>query len=146
MEIIEFESWHLEHLRLQDAQSYMLSYITPEYGQLLEEAGPSFTALHHGVPKAAAGIVMCHPQRALSWALLSAMGPQQFLPVHRGVKAFLDRQTIRRIEANVDVSFPQGHRWIRALGFELEAPRMRAYSPEGRDYALYSRINEEDFS
>ncbi len=143
MEIVEFESWHLEYLQLQEAQSYMISYFTPEYGSLLEKAGPSFTALHQGTPKAAAGIVICHPHRALAWALLSAMGPRHFLPVHRAVQAFLDRQTIRRIEANVDVRFQQGHRWIRALGFELEAARMRAYSPEGRDYALYSRICKE---
>jgi len=76
----------------------------------------------------------------LAWAFIGDIGPSTFLQVHRAVKQFLDECYVDRIEMTVDCDFPQGHRWARLLGFEMEAERMRRYTPDGRDCALYARL------
>ena len=52
----------------------------------------------------------------------------------------LDAYPAQRIEAHIDVDFLNGHRWVEALGFVIEAPRMRKFTPDGRDVALYARV------
>jgi hypothetical protein len=60
--------------------------------------------------------------------------------VTKMAKRFLDVCPIRRIEAAVVVDHGPGHRWAQLLGFELEAPLLRAYTPQGEDCSLYSRV------
>lgn len=63
--------------------------------------------------------------------------------VHRIVKHFLDAMAMQfnRIEATVEVGFIKGEEWVESLGFELEAPCMRNYTPDGKAYSLYARIS-----
>lgn len=86
------------------------------------------------------GVFDYWPGRAEVWSFLSVDAGKHFVALTRVVRRFLNMCTQRRIEAVVDCNFEQGHRWVRMLGFKLEAPRMKAYHPQGEDCALYARV------
>jgi hypothetical protein len=46
-----------------------------------------------------------------------------------------------RIELTVRADFEAGQRWVRALGFHIETPRLEAFGPEGEDHIGYVRFN-----
>ena len=74
------------------------------------------------------------------WALISTgVTARNFAALHAQAKRFLDGLPFDRIETGVDCDFPQGHRWMKALGFTMESPRMRKFQ-NGRDHALYARV------
>lgn len=75
----------------------------------------------------------------MAWALVSQDAGVHFAAIHRAVRRFLDVSEFRRIEAHVDVDFPQGARWMKMLGFEFEA-RMRGFRPDGADMLLFARV------
>jgi hypothetical protein len=45
------------------------------------------------------------------------------------------------VELTVLKHFAAGHRWAKMLGFEIEAPLMRGYNPDGTDSVGYARYN-----
>lgn len=139
MQVVPFQADHLEQLPLQDSQMHLSGWVSEEQGIVLE-GSPSYTAIHDGEPIAVAGILPCWHGRAIAWAFLSDMGANHFISVHRAVKKFLDGCYVHRIEMSVDCDFPEAHRWAEMLGFKMEAERMSAYSPDGRDCALYARV------
>lgn len=59
-------------------------------------------------------------------------------------RAQLDACAADRAEAFVECDFTEGHTWLKHLGFQLEAPRMRRYLPDGKDCALYARVRGVD--
>ena len=61
-------------------------------------------------------------------------------PIVRRIKNYLYLLTNCRIECTCDVNFPQAHRLVKILGFELEAAEMKMYEIDGRSSALYSLI------
>ena len=139
MNIVSFKAEHLKQLSLQQAQAYLSDWVTPEQGAALENY-PSYTAVVNGIPICSAGIIPQWQGRALAWAFIADTGPQQFIGIHKAIKRFLDDCYIQRVEMTVDCDFPAGHRWAKMLGFKKEADCMKAYSPDGRDCALYARI------
>lgn len=141
MRVVPFEPAHLEQLKLQKGQEYL----TPYLGQA-EITGEAFTGFSEsGRMLGCAGFVptdlvpSTHP-KALAWAMLCEMTRGEFVAVHRTVRDMLERQPYRRITATVDCAFLEGHRWVRQLGFHLEAPRMIFGGLNGRDCSLYARI------
>lgn len=135
MIVVPFRPGHLERLRLQPAQAHVRAYFKD-----VEKFGTAYTAIEGEDVLACAGVLPAGSHRAVAWALLGEIGPALFLRVHREVERFLARQPYRRIEALVDCGFDEAHRWVRLLGFEREAERMKAYTPDGRDVALYARV------
>jgi len=140
--VVPFCATHLKPLHLQAAQANIRRFLNRNVGASLETAGPAFTALSGGEVIACAGVMEVWSGRLQAWALLSACGPRLFLQVHRAVARFLDAQKAQRIETAVDCDFAEGHRWVRLLGFRMEAPRMRLFGPDGRDAALYARVGD----
>lgn len=84
------------------------------------------------------GFVPMWQGRAEAWAMFNPDCREHFYTLHKIVKKHLEACPFRRVEATVDLEFENGHRWIRALGFELEAPRLKAYFPDGSDARLYA--------
>lgn len=69
------------------------------------------------------------------------MRPHFFWAVHRRAKHMIEEahlNGITRVWCAVDASDDNGHRWLRALGFEPEG-LMRKYA-KGRDYVLYAKV------
>ena len=138
-EVIPFKAEHLAAIQLQDRQAHLSDWVSLEQGRGLEQY-PSYTAMVDDKPIGAAGVLHMWAGRAMAWAFISKTTPQNFLKGHRVVKRFLDGCYVPRIEMTVDCDFPEAHRWAKMLGFTMECERMRNYSPDGRDCALYARI------
>jgi hypothetical protein len=104
----------------------------------------AFTAvsIKDGSVLACAGIVQYWDSRGEAWAMFDPNFKECFLAVHNAVKRFLNVCPMKRIEAVVDLGYERGHRWIKLLGFDLEAPLLKAYRPDGRDCALYAKVSE----
>lgn len=90
----------------------------------------------------AAGIIEIWPGRATAWALLSKQAAPYMLQATRQVRSVLEMHKTNRIEATVLCDYEMGHKWIRLLGFELEATRMKSYYPNGADVSLYARVRK----
>lgn len=126
-------------LRLQQAQRWMQAELTAGYGGVLGEIGSGFTVELDNRPIATIGVVNLAADRCLAWALMTDAAGRHLLTITRQVRRWLECGVFQRVEAAVECDFDAGHRWARVLGFECEAPRMRAFA-NGRDHALYARI------
>lgn len=138
--IVPFEAEHFAQMRVQDAQKWMHQNLTVADLKGLE--GPhAGTLMVDGVPLACAGALLYWPDRALVWSFLSSrVDRTNIMTVHAEAQRFIDGLPYRRLEASVVVGFEQGHRWMRLLGFEVEAPLQRAFNVDGSDCVGYVRI------
>lgn len=139
--VVPYRAEHLFQLEAQDAQVHISTWITKNMALQLEN-GISFTGMVDGLPIVCAGVAEQWEGRALAWAYVSKHAQRYFLHVHRAIKRFLETSAFRRIETSVAVDFEQGHRWVKMLGFNREAKRMRAYTPDGEDAALYAWVRK----
>ena len=114
---------HVAGFRLQRKQAMLAGNLAdPAYVASLVNSGHAYTALVDGHAVAFAGCLELWTDRAYLWSLIGE-----------------DAGPWRRIEAAVASDFRAGHRLIRMLGFAFEG-RMRAYSPDGVDHDLYSKV------
>ena len=140
MMIVKFEPQHLETLLLQPSQAMMQSIINkPGYGESLAVAGPAYSAIDGDQVFACMGMIPQWEDRAIAWGLISAEAGQHFRAITKAVLRSMELHPFRRIETAVACNFPQGHRWVKMLGFEREGT-MRAYTPFGDDCDLYARV------
>lgn len=138
--VVPFEAQHFAQMEVQEAQKWLTAAATVADMKALE--GPyASTLMCDGRPLACAGAQEYWPGRALVWSFLSAeVDRRTFLLLHTEAKRFLEGLPMRRLEAAVDVNFEAGHRWVKALGFELEAPLMRKFHVDGRDVSGYALV------
>jgi hypothetical protein len=138
--IVPYKAEHLMEISLQEAQKHLAKYVTAEHAKALEMTD-SYTAMCDGKPIGCGGLLRHWPGRSELWSYLSDdVTPKVFMQIHHAVQRFVDVNLEDRMEAYVDVNFGNGHRWVRALGFQLQCPRLDKYWPGGRDAALYVRI------
>ena len=138
-EIVPFRAEHLAGIKLQSMQAHLSNWVTMEQGRELEQS-PGYTTMLDGQPIGAGGIINIWAGRAMAWSFISKADPSSFIRIHRAVRRFLEGCHIQRIEMTVDCDFPEAHRWAKMLGFTMECERMKHYSPDGQDCALYARI------
>lgn len=139
MHVVPYKAEHMRALQVQQGQAYCSPYMTDDYAREFEKHN-SFTGLVDGKPIIVGGLVELWQNRALLWSFVDQSAGKHFVAVHRATMRFLEAQTYRRIEAECDFDFAPGHRWLKKLGFVLEAPRMRAFRIDGGDSALYARV------
>lgn len=139
MSLIPFRAEHLALIEVQDAQSHISPFMTYEYAQALEPTF-AFTYMVGGVVLGVGGLIEMWPGRAAMWAYLDRRAGRHLVAIHRAALSLLELADFRRVEADVSVDFEAGHRWLKMLGFQLEAPLMRAHLPTGGDSALYARV------
>jgi RimJ/RimL family protein N-acetyltransferase len=129
-----------DRIKLQPAQEYMKGW-----GMLsadltdLSNAGLAWTGEHDGVIIGIAGLAPQWENRALAWTLISDSAGPHFRNIHKAVLRMLEVSDFRRIEANVDVGFEAGERWMKLLGFKYEG-YLTAFRPDGADMLMYARI------
>jgi hypothetical protein len=142
MRVVSFKKEHLIDLDLQHAQSYLSDHVKPDFAAYVENTDWAFSGIDGaGRVIGCAGILLIEPHRAMAWSYISTRARREiFIWVHKQVKKFLDNCYLKRIEMVVDCEFPQGHRWAKMLGFNLEAKRMVGYRLDGGDCALYARV------
>jgi hypothetical protein len=125
---------------VQGATSASRPLVTAEHARSLAALPHSYTVLSDGQPIACGGVVEHWPGRWEAWAVLDGVGRKDFLAVHYAAKRILNGLTVCRIEAIVRVGYTAGIRWVRMLGFQREAARMKHYGVDGEDYSMYARI------
>lgn len=141
LKAVPYKPEHLTRMRLQEAQEYLTPFLTPELATSLA-SDYSYAAVDGDDVVCCAGLIPMWEGRATAWAYVGKVTPRRFVVLHKMVERFLQMCPFDRVEAAVDVKFEEGHRWVKALGFTLEAPAMRKFSPEGGDSALYARVRD----
>lgn len=108
------------------------------------EIGESATLIVNGKVACCGGVIPYWEGRVQGWIVFSDEFKTNFIPVFRGVKAFLKEKlkTHRRIEASATLDFPSARRKIELFGFKLECELAKGFLPDGRDCALYSMVRE----
>lgn len=142
MKIVPFRAEHLRQLQVQDAQLRSISWMPADQAETIQNlpAIQAFTAIDGDEVLACAGVLELWAGRATAWAFLSKNIGHRFSSVHRAVKRYLDVADYRRIEAEVEHGFEEGHRWMALLGFKVETARMVSYFPDGSDAAMYVKV------
>lgn len=141
---LEYRPCKQEHLALIRPQEHdkkvIAAFMTPASKTLIDSsfaisAWVGFRCI------GAAGIVRCHGDTALAWAVLGADAGPYLLQLTRKVRKAIDISPYKRVEMRVIYTFEEGHRWARLLGFgEPEAPLMRRSGVYGEDETLYARV------
>jgi hypothetical protein len=130
----------LRDLKAQPRQE-LLSFIDEVQIKAHEQSPHSYTIVDDaGTVMFCGGVVEYWEGRYSAWAIFNKTRRQSFLAVHKTVQRFLREHSFRRIEAAVEVDFKKGHRWMRAMGFELETELAKAYLPSGKDASIYVRV------
>lgn len=140
IEVVKLKPEHVVEIQTEHSDAFLRSYFEAGYPEILANLPESYAVLVDGRPVCCAGLSEFWPGRAEAWAMVSRHAGPYFLAIHRRAKAYLEKSPMRRIEASVDASFEVGHRWVRALGFKLEAPHRPGYRVDGGDCALYARV------
>jgi hypothetical protein len=139
MNVVPFKAEHLMDLQLQLAQQGIAPFISADYAKAIE--GPyAFTGMVDGRVIAVGWVAEIWSGRAMACSLIDQRAGVHFVAIHKAARRVLDSVPWRRVEADTPCGFEQGHRWLRMLGFECEAERMRTYLPDGTDSALYARV------
>lgn len=142
IQVVPYKAEHLLTLNLQRGQEYCVPSITPVYAKQLE-ATDAYTVLAGDRPVAVGGVFPIWDNRALVWSFMDSQAGPYFCQIHKAVLRFLDSLPYRRLEADTPCEFEAGHRWLRLLGFKMEAERMRAYMVDGGDAALYAKVKHD---
>lgn len=140
MIVVPFKYEHLLGLAEQEATAYLRPYVREENLRALENEF-AYTGMVDERPVACVGIIKYWEGRGEAWAFLAGDCRPWFTAIHKASLRALDFCGIRRVEAVVDAEFAAGHRWVKSLGFKVEAERLAAYRPTGGDCTLYARVN-----
>lgn len=140
MKAIPFHPTHFHQVNVQDAQQYVRQYVEQDYLEWLATEHSHTAVSDDGKVLACMGWIRIAPGRSAVWAYVDRDAGKHFRGIHRLAQQVVASVKDRRVEAEVDCDFEQGHRWMKLLGFDCEAPRMRAASSNGGDMALYARV------
>ncbi len=141
MIVIPFRGAHIDEMATLGGQDWMRPHFGEVDPRAFETLGPGFTGTVGGHVIGCAGVLMCHSQRGIAWALFTDEARRHFKSVHSAVLEFLANQPVKRLEAYVDCDFEAGLRWTARLGFSCELGRMPHFLPDGRDASLWVRFN-----
>lgn len=139
MRVVPYQSQHLLFMQLQDGQAYCKAHTTEAHAKALENEY-AFTVLAGDLPIGVGGVTDIYEGRGLLWSYIDQRAGPHFIAIHRVTERFLAAMPHRRIEAYTPCEFKAGHRWLKKLGFTLEAERMRNFDIDGGDSAMYARV------
>lgn len=138
-----FRACYPEHVRLVQVQPEQQAGRDFMVGHGYEDRvlnSLSFSAWLDARCVAVGGVFTQWGRHGCAWMMAStAIGPHM-LQLTRFGRELYRFSPYQRISVTVDCDFSNGHRWAKLLGFVLESERMVAYSPTGRDAALYAWI------
>lgn len=138
--VIPFQTWHVDVLyRVGGFAEMGLPEFDPTLSKYLETEN-SWTLVGGDVPLLCGGTMKQWPGRHTAWAYLNRHTGPQMIRTTRAAK-WIIAQANGRIESTVRADFPEGHRWVKLLGFEVETPILKRYGPMGEDHVAYVRFN-----
>lgn len=139
--VVPFKRWHYDWLAAAGARAEGgLVSVLDDFTLDQLERGLSWTGVVDGAPVICAGMMQQWKGRHTAWAYV-ARGTLPHM-------AWITEETRKRIAAvpgrvefTVRKDFRAGQRWAKALGFEVEAPLLRAFGPQGEDHVGFVRVN-----
>jgi hypothetical protein len=138
MKLIPFKVEHLEMMKHREKD---FDWKEAEETLKAIEDEDSFTAVEDGKILMCAGVVHMHHGRGVAWTYFAeGLSLREMAGLTRLVKGYLNSTSFHRVEMHVDCDFEKAHNWARHLGFEMECERMKAFTPDKRDCALYARV------
>lgn len=139
-QVVRFQRWHLAWLEsVGCAETGVAQTLGLEERKFLERSD-SWTGVWNGDPIVCAGLIQYWPGRSQAWAYMGKNAGRHMTWVTNRVMEHLAKVQ-GRIEMTVRMDFEPGQRWARMLGFEVEAPCMAHFGPEGENHIGYARIN-----
>lgn len=144
IEIVPFKAEHMKALEERRAAAAISEYLRADHLAALEASDHAFTAFEGDRIVGCAGVVRYWKGRGEAWAMVDRRcSVGEFVQMRNAIRRFLEVSPYRRIEAIVGAAFAAGQRWAASLGFEVEAPRLRSYLPDGSDAVMFVRLAEE---
>lgn len=140
LKIIDFKSEHLQELLKEEAVAYLRPYFSEDVTKAMEDAFYINSIEMNGKIVFSGGVSIYWHGRGEAWAFFDSTCRKNFVPVFRTVRKWLDACPVARIEAAVDVDSEVAHRWVKLLGFKMEAPLLKSFRPDGGDCSLYARV------
>lgn len=138
-----FKAEHFHQLSLSPhaATEFGGASFTTESMRLYERC-PSYTARDAAtmIPLLAAGIFIPWPGLGEAWAIFGRGARRLPVSIFRviagGLRQITESAHLRRVQAHVSTSLPEGHRLARHLGFKPESV-LKLFGPQGEDHVLY---------
>lgn len=140
VDVRRFEPHHFDMLSKFREDIDMERYVNEGHLKALADSKYAYSIFVDDRLIACAGVVEYWHNRGEAWAIVGREASPHMRRLSGIVTRFLDTLPIKRVEACVDVGFVAGHRWIRLLGFKMEAPLLKSFRPSGKDASLYARI------
>lgn len=137
--LVKFEPWHIEKVEPQPDQSTEKPMLDSKIAEALA-AHPSYSLVDGDKVYGCGGIIEIWDGRASLWALFSRDIGKWLGIARKAALRLVKQSNCRRFEFDVAEGFTAGHRWARTLGFEVEAPLMKAFYPDGRNATLYALV------
>lgn len=142
IEIVPFKKEHMHELLREPHNHFLKTLLTEAQLEATEHTGLAQTVLRKSTGKVlcCGGVTEYWPGRGECWCTFTQDCRSEFVAITRTAIRLFESVPVKRIEAAVELHFNEGHRWIKALGFKLDAPLLQAYFPDGKDAVLYSRV------
>ncbi len=138
--VVPFRRWHYEWLSDSNPTADG-GFFTPVDSILAQlEGANSWTGVYEGSPVACGGTLQHWVGRHQAWMYMGKNTAPYMVLITKAVLAQLAKVE-GRIELTVRSDFPQGQRWARMLGFEVESPRLVKFGPQGEDHIGFVRVN-----
>lgn len=115
--------------------------ITDELAAELETFG-GWAAVDDGETVAIGGIFEMRPACGFAWLWLTRRWQRYARAITARVQHEIDTAPYPRIEATACCGLDRAHRYLRRLGFEMEAPRMKRWGADNSDHALYAVVRD----
>ena len=142
VEAVAFKKEHLEYLLNLPMNSDLKSWLININYHIIEQPKNSVTILDSKTKEVlgCGGVVPYWAGRAEAWVVFGQNAKHKMVQLRRCVIRFFDMCEHSRIESVIDLNSPVAHRWIKSLGFTVEAPLMKNYWGLNKDAVLYARI------
>lgn len=138
--VLTFKAEHILQIKRQSHDLIELQDFTIEHFRKFEPLPWQWSIEVDGVIKACCGVVSYWQGRGEAWAMIDQTAGVHMIGLVRALKRIFATIDCTRVEATVIANFEAGHRLVKLLGFDLEAPLMRKYGNKGWDYSLYARV------
>jgi hypothetical protein len=140
IKVLPYKAQHLDDLLKYDEVAYLRPFFSLDVRLAMEKNPYIRTVEISGEVVFVGGVTQYWPGRGEAWGFFSPSCKSHALSMVKLIKGFLKECPIRRIEASVEVGSLSAHRLVHVLGFNMEAPFMKAFRPDGGDCSLYSRV------
>lgn len=147
-QLVPFSPVHVEMMDLGLFDRAYLENLPDWPGMLAGMAalGFAYTGTLEGKPMCSFGVTKMWPGLAELWMIPDIALSSVARPFHRATKLFLDvcmeELQLVRIQVTVCTLNVSADKWIRTLHFTEEGV-LRKFGPEGADYKMYARLNQD---